>query len=99
MGRDEWQRLYARLGSLPFGYYGVVFDPHTIPPEEPVIGDLADDLADIYRDLKDGMNLWTAGHHVEAVCHWRQHFGFHWGRHAADAIRALHVWLEREVEL
>jgi hypothetical protein len=99
VAQDDWQRLYARFGSLPFGYYGVVYDPHTVPPDQPLVGDLADDLADIYRDIKNGLMLWTAGHQVQAVWHWRHHFGFHWGRRGVDAIRALHIWLEQEAEL
>ena len=94
-----WKAIYGRLGSLPFNCYGVVLEPHAVPPGEAVVGDVADDLADIYRDIKNGLSLWDHGYEVEAVWHWRFHFGFHWGRHAADAIRVLHVWLEQEAEL
>lgn len=99
MSQGEWKQLIARMGSLPFSYYGVVYEPHAVPLGDPVMGHLADDLADIYRDIKDGLSLWTAGYQVEAVWHWKFQFRYHWGRHAADAIRALHVWLEREAEL
>lgn len=98
VSQEEWQAIYDSFGEMPFNYYGVVQEPHVDLPGEAVIGDVADDLADVYRDIKDGMNLWEAGHHVEAVWHWGHRFGLHWGRHTADALRALHTWLEQEVE-
>ena len=48
-------RVAQRLGGLPFNHYRIVFDPHDFELEdEPVIAMLADDLADIYRDLGEG---------------------------------------------
>lgn len=96
---DGWKAIYDSFQGLPFQYSGVVQAPHVDLPGEAVVGDLADDLADVYRDIKDGLALWEHGHPIEAVWHWRFHFAFHWGRHAADALRALHIWLEEEVEL
>lgn len=97
--QDTWRSIYDSFEKMPFCYYGVVLEPHALPPGEAGVGDLADDLADIYRDLKNGMNLWAADHVVEAVWHWRKHFGFHWGRHVAAAVHALHTWLERAMWL
>lgn len=59
----------GRFKKLPFQYYGVVFDPLQVPPEAPVIGDLADDLADIYVDLKSGLLLWGSGKRADAESH------------------------------
>src|SRR5437016_938361 len=47
----EWKTVYARFGRLPVGYYGDALDPLQVPPDEPAISDVGDDLADIYRDL------------------------------------------------
>src|ERR1051326_5539690 len=58
VSNDLYQKLYARFGVLPFNYYSECFDPLVIPPEEPVVADLADDLADIWRDVKVGLTLW-----------------------------------------
>ena len=96
LSHENWKPFFSRFGALPFNYYGVVFDPQTIPPQEPVVGDLADDLADIYRDLLEGLSLERAGHHGEAIHAWRQSFQNHWGAHAASGIRALHAWFEQE---
>jgi hypothetical protein len=97
LSHEEWKSFYARFGALPFNYYGSVFDPLVMPPEQSVTGDLADDLADIYGDLREGLSLEHAGHLPEAVAAWTFSFQHHWGRHAASAINALHNWVEREV--
>lgn len=89
---DEWNQVYARAGALPFNYYSSYFDPSEVPPKEGEIGDLADDIADIYRDLSAGLSLVDAGHIAEAQWELRFSFLTHWGRHASGAIRALHCW-------
>jgi hypothetical protein len=68
--------------------YWVVFEPYTL--EEPVRGSLSDDLIDIYKDLKEGALLYQRGEQLEAIWHWKFNFEIHWGRHALNAMRALH---------
>lgn len=53
-------------------------------------GELSDDVLDIYRDVKCGLELWNGGHRATAVWHWRLLLHFHWGSHAVGALRALH---------
>jgi len=48
---EEWKKMLKRFGALPFNYYSVFFSPAKVAEDEPVTGDLADDLADIYRGL------------------------------------------------
>jgi len=88
--RERWKRAHGRCAALPFQYYSEVFDPFADPPEEPVCGDVADDLADIYRDVRAGLDLFDAGRHEAALGHWSFHFACHWGEHATSAIRALY---------
>lgn len=87
------KHFYERFKSLPFQYYREIFHPLAIPesPEESVAGDIADDLMDIYVDLKEGILLYESAKPVAAVFQWRTTFGFHWGRHATSAIRVLHI--------
>ncbi|ANX13333.1 hypothetical protein ABE41_015095 [Fictibacillus arsenicus] len=68
--------------------YWVVFEPYTF--EEPVCGSLTDDLLDIYKDLKEGVLLYQRDKQVEATWYWKFNFEIHWGRHAINAMRALH---------
>jgi hypothetical protein len=84
--------IVERLKSFPFRYYFEVFHAITDTPEEPVCGDITDDLVDIYADLKEGLMLLDAVDRPRAVFHWRTTFGFHWGRHATSALRALHMY-------
>jgi|SRR5690606_17351564 len=88
---EAWTQVYQRFGSLPFNYYSQCFDPSELSTDA-VTADLADDLADIWRDLKRGLSLYEAGHTAAAAWDWRQNFWQHWGHHAAGGIYALHMW-------
>jgi hypothetical protein len=90
---SEWTSIYRRFGSLPFNYYSQRFNPLDIQSESHEVADLADDLADIWRDLRRGLSLFNAGHVAAAGWEWRQSFWQHWGHHAAGGIYALHCWL------
>ena len=93
---EEWNNMFKRFGALPFNYYSEYFSPAKVAEEEPVIGDIADDLADIYRDLKEGLELYETGHVTEALWEWNQSFNSHWGRHASSALHALHAYAADE---
>ena len=91
--REGYPALVARL---PFLQYGEVFDPRPVPPGEPVVGDLADDLVDILEEVDAGLRWLEAGHPDEAVWEWGFGLVHHWGEHATSAIRTLHCWLAAE---
>lgn len=93
LGMERWQALYRSLSALigERNHYAEVFDPYAEPPEEPVTGSLADDLADIYQDLADGLAKWRRGEAAAALWRWRFQFTTHWGEHLTSALRALHV--------
>jgi hypothetical protein len=93
IAQNTWESIYKRFGSLPFNYYAQCFTPTEISSEPPVVADLADDLADIWRDLKRGLSLYQSGHMGAAIWEWRQGFWQHWGHYAASAIYALHSWV------
>ena len=88
---QDWKKVFARFGSMPFNYYSQFFDPLEVTGE-PTVADLADDLADIWRDLKRGLLLFQAGNVAAACWQWRQSFWSHWGQHATGALHALHSW-------
>lgn len=89
---EEWTNVHRRLGSLPFSYYSQCSNPSDLSTDAPGVADLADDLADIWRDLKRGLSLFHAGHIEAAGQEWRQSFWQHWGHHAAGGLYALHSW-------
>ncbi len=82
----------AEKNFKPFAglFYRTVFDPNPLNTEEPVMGDLGDDLLDIYKDIKAGCLLREQGRSQEALWHWSFMHEVHWGRHAVGALAALH---------
>ncbi len=97
--KEEWSEAFKATRRLPFDQYAEVFDPLIFPPEAPVIGSLADDLADIYRDVVSGLRAYEQGNVAEAIWQWRFGLQFHWGAHATGAIRALHEWLTQNYSI
>ena len=92
MTSEDWWELYQRLGKKlsEVNEYSFMFDPYDFD-STPVTGSLADDAADIYRDIRRGLAVIGAGDSLEnAVWEWQTSFDHHWGRHAAHAIHALH---------
>jgi hypothetical protein len=95
-GRDP---VTEHLRALPFQYYSEIYNPLPVDGEGPVVGDLHDDLWDIYVDIVEGLAIHDEGDPVEAVWSWQFSFAHHWGMHAVSAIRSLHWWLEDQHEL
>lgn len=90
---DDWTATFKRFGQLPVGYYGAICDPLEVPAGEAALGDLADDLADIWRDLKEGLILFDSGDREAASFRWQESFAIHWGDHAANALAVVHSWI------
>lgn len=86
---DLYARLHELLGELDA--YWLEFD--SLGDETCRSGSLADDLTDIYCELKSGLDLVRragAGHGTrKAVANWRTGYRRHWGRHLLDAQRHL----------
>ncbi len=89
----QWQALFKslgrKLGNLQF--YWEFFNPRF--KDDPVAGNLADDLADIYRDIKPGLLVFEQGStqvKKAVIWHWRFSLISHWGHHATGAIYVLH---------
>jgi Domain of unknown function (DUF5063) len=60
MTNEEWLNFFERLGRHleSFDAYSFVFDPYDLEAE-PVTGLLGDDLANLYRDLGEALDLTT----------------------------------------
>jgi hypothetical protein len=97
IGQDAWHNAYKGLQErLPCDLYWDTFDPLTETPNEVVAGSIADDLADIWRDLKSGLLELDANDTVSKMdvwWGWRFNFHFHWGAHSASALRVLYYAL------
>jgi hypothetical protein len=93
-----WQPVIESLADWlgEHRHYWAVFDPTTPPKDEPTMGDLADDLTDIYCDLRRGLDAWDAADattRLEIVWTWRFGYESHWGHHAVDALRTIYEHL------
>ena len=92
----EWQRLFNALKEKlgQWDLYRQVFDP--TGDSNAIFGSLADDIADIYRDLRKGLELKETypSQPDAAIWEWRFGFYFHWGKHAMDALLAMHSRLQ-----
>jgi hypothetical protein len=95
VSHQEWSRLFRslerRLGTRT--WYSEVFDAYDRHDHDSLIGNLADDLSDIYRDLTNGFRCWRTGDRENAIWEWRYLLEIHWGEHATGALRALY-WLQ-----
>ena len=95
MNNVEWEQLYGvlkeKLGD--WDLYWKIFDPTT--DSEAVAGSLADDLADIYRDIADGLRTHKTDVALQqdAIFSWRLLYYSHWGQHAMSALYAIHFLL------
>jgi hypothetical protein len=90
--RPLMQALIAELGAD--ADYWEVFDPYDLA--HPVQGSLADDLADVFIDLDEGLRRWDRADfdlRRAIVWEWRFSYENHWGRHAIGAMRAIHALL------
>lgn len=92
----EWEQLYNSLKEKlgDWDLYHQVFDP--THDNEAIVGTLADDIADIFDDLKEGLVFIEAAqaNPEEAIWTWRLLFYSHWGKHAMDALLAIHFQLQ-----
>jgi hypothetical protein len=91
---EWWRHLCDTIGKKLswIRLFHFVYDPVS-PTDREVIGaDLADCLADIYMDLKEGLMHYDEGtveHQAEAVWNWR--FGIDaWGTRACEVILPIH---------
>jgi hypothetical protein len=90
----DYPRMRDRFSSLPFQYYRNDHNPLNLDESGPAgIGDVIDDLADIWLDLECGLKYYDVGDRATAAWHWHLMFESHWGRHATAALYALHCWL------
>jgi hypothetical protein len=80
----------AAISNLRGYYYKEVFDPDPRLDEEACVGDIGDDLLDVYKDIRRGLELYRRGFPLAAEWEWAFNFRVHWGRHAAAALLALH---------
>jgi hypothetical protein len=100
MNGEDWSQLYRSLQEKigDWDKYWMVFNPTA--DKVAITGSVADDLADIYRDLKEGVirlqsDSSQAGY---AIWSWRLSYYSHWGQHALNALYTIHCLLNDNLE-
>ncbi|HEY6339803.1 MAG TPA: DUF5063 domain-containing protein [Candidatus Sulfotelmatobacter sp.] len=97
---EQWGQLYSLLKEKleDWDLHWQAFNPTT--DKEAVCGTLADDFADIYRDLKGGLilNQTRQAPPEEIIWDWRLLYYAHWGKLAIDALLTIHFRLHQIVE-
>ena len=84
----EHSNRCVALATKPLDEYWEVFDP--TQKEEPIHCSVAQDLADIYMDLRDALTLRASGMPADDIYfQWRLDFHSHWSHHAGNALRVL----------
>jgi hypothetical protein len=82
------RRIQVQTGNRE--YYRMVFAPWGPDSEELMYGSISDDLADIWRDLRNGLISLESGNLNNAIWFWRFNFLYHWGpHHATQVLRPL----------
>jgi hypothetical protein len=91
-----WSERFAAIDSTlgHLGGYWTTMEVRSAAEPGVVPLPVADDLVDIWRDLRGGLDALTDnGTVADAVWEWRFNFGIHWGAHAIEALRAVHAAL------
>lgn len=95
---SDWFRTHDILREK-FGTandYLEVFDERMKDTEGPVVASLAENMADIYQDLKDFLLLYQTGTKEvmnDAVWECRQNFENYWGQKLVNSLRAIHRFI------
>ncbi len=95
VSEENWQVIHdailKKLGK--YNDYPEIIDPVLRDTEDSVGGSIAENLADLYQDLKDFILLYRMGT-VElmndALWECQQHFDQSWGQKLLNSLRALH---------
>ncbi len=90
---DQRFELFSRLRTELGGRdsYWLEYDNGNSVHPQHMSGSLADDLADIYFDLKPGLEMLSRVKPDKVLRYWRRSFELHWGQHLVDAERHLYA--------
>ena len=95
---DDWFRIHDTFREK-FGTandYLEVFDDKIKDSDTPIVASLAENMADIYQDLKDFLLLYQTGTSEimnDALWESRLNFENYWGQKLTNALRAIHKFI------
>ena len=97
--RDDKQIQSMVANKVPFSGYWLALDPFSISESELGLGDLIDDLGDIYIDLKRAILIYDSkrdGAVQNACCKLKFDFDYHLADHCMNAMKAIHDYLSKD---
>lgn len=94
---DQRFELFSRLRRLLGDLDGYWMEYDVTPNRQEMSGSLADDLTDIYCELKNGLKRLDGNDDAgRTLGRWRTGFCKHWGQHVVDAERHLYTLSSRD---
>jgi len=94
---DQRFELFSRLRRLLGDLDGYWMEYDVTPNRQEMSGSLADDLTDIYCELKNGLQRLDGNDDAgRTLGRWRTGFCKHWGQHVVDAERHLYTLSSRD---
>jgi hypothetical protein len=89
-----WQTIADQIYGLTVAARAALVNEHSDDDAARIRASILwDDLVDIYRDLRHGLDLYAIGdpeHIAEAVWVWRFGYENHWGAHLFRALATVH---------
>lgn len=92
---SDWNRIHNTFREK-FGTANDYLDLHETEPETFVTSTLAENMTDIYQDMKDFLLLYQTGTQEvmnDAVWECRMNFENIWGQKLVNAMRAIHKFI------
>lgn len=88
---DEWWALYHDLKDQlgPIDRYREIFNPYEDESKPPVVGSLADAIADVYGSVVRAVRVADVGTLADAAFELQLEFEIKAGHYAVDALRAI----------
>jgi hypothetical protein len=86
-----YNSMHERFERRKQNHHWLYFNP--FEGDSTVTFSVAQDLAEIYPDVRRGLELYRLGTdcaYAVAIFEWQFHFIIHWGYHLTDALRVLH---------
>ena len=95
---NQWKQINGLLGEK-FGTaddYLEIFDIKATDAEGAVPASIAENMADIYQDIKDFLLLYQTGSQEvmnDAIWECKLNFESHWGQKLVNSLRAIHSFI------
>lgn len=93
--------IETKLGQ--YDTFFEVFDPSIHDLDEPITANISENLADIYQDLRDFIELYRIGVDEvmnDAVWECKLNFEENWGQKLTNVMRAMHfIYYNRDIDL